>query len=68
MKLIPAVLVIANLTGCANYWDSQDPCQARTRGADYQRPSFCGAGSAGTTYVTRDFRTNNIITTTRSKP
>ena len=68
MKLIFIVLTVTNLTGCAAYWDSQDPCQARNRGADYQRPAFCGAGSGGTTYVTRDFRTNNIITTTRSRP
>ena len=69
MKRILMVLAITNLTACASYWDRLDPCQTRAelgRPAGYQMPSYCGAGSGGTTYVTRDFRTNNIITTTRS--
>jgi hypothetical protein len=69
MKPILAVLVLANLFGCASYWDRLDPCQTRAelgRPAGYQMPTYCGAGSGGTVYVTRDFRTNNIITTTRS--
>jgi hypothetical protein len=68
MRTIIILCIAATLSGCAAYWDSQDPCQARNRGEGYQRPTFCGAGSGGTTYVTRDFRTNNIITTTRSRP
>jgi hypothetical protein len=66
MKLIISACLSINLVGCASYWDSQDPCQASSRAADYRRPSFCGAGAGGTSYTTRDFYTNNIITTTRS--
>lgn len=65
MRTIIILCVATVLSGCAAYWDNRDPCQARMRDADYQRPTWCGAGSGGTTYVTRDFRTNAIITTTK---
>ena len=68
MRIIICFVIAISGTGCAAFFDSQDPCQARDRGAGYQRPTFCGAGSGGTVYVTRDFRTNTIVTTTRSRP
>lgn len=67
MKRILAMLVITNLTACASYWDRADPCQTRSelgRPPGYQAPSYCGASAGGYRSVTRDFRTNNIITTT----
>ena len=66
MFKIIIILAATVLSGCAAYFDSQDPCQAHNRPAGYQRPTFCGASAGGTTYVTRDFRTNNVIATTRS--
>jgi hypothetical protein len=69
MNKIILLIISINLTACASYWDRLDACQTRAelgRPAGYQAPSYCGAGSGGTVYVTRDFRTNNIITTTRS--
>lgn len=70
MKLIASLVLIANLMGCASYWDRQDPCQARAelnRPQGYQRPAWCGASAGGYRTVTRDFRTNNVITTSVTK-
>ena len=66
MKNLISIALILNLTACASYWDQQDPCQARAelnRPPGYQRPSWCGASAGGYRTVTRDFRTNNVITT-----
>ena len=41
-----AVILTITLTGCAGYWDRNDPCQTRAelnRPAGYQKPSWCGA-------------------------
>ena len=71
MKTILVVLALT-LTGCAqpprwlaNMYDNNDPCQSKGV-ANYQYPSFCGA-SAGTSYVTRDYRTGNYLTVTKAQ-
>lgn len=66
MRLVTGLVLVINLTACASYWDSRDPCQTGNKPQGYQMPNFCGAGS-GTTYYTRDYYTNRIITTTRTK-
>ena len=38
MKFILAIVTVC-LTGCATFYDSQDPCQREPY------PSFCGAGN-----------------------
>ena len=59
MKLLVSVCLLAVLSGCGTYgeplllsamFDSQDPCQSRNRGADYQKPNWCGA-SANRAYI-----------------
>lgn len=47
MKKILLLTAVTLLSGCstiAAFYDSQDPCQSRGR-ANYQYPSYCGAGS-----------------------
>ena len=65
-----AVLLLT-LSACATpprflaaLYDNADQCQTTNRGAGYQQPSYCGAGS-GTRYVTRDYRTGNYQTVTQ---
>lgn len=41
MKLILAVIAFC-LSGCASYYDSQDPCQREPY------PSYCGGGKLST--------------------
>ena len=54
MKKIALVFSAVMLTGCGTYgepillarmFDAQDSCQSRGR-PNYQRPDFCGAGTA----------------------
>ena len=66
-----AILLAVLLTGCAGnpprllaeFYDRQDPCQARNNGGNY--PSFCGAGNAST-YI-YDMRGNRIGYTKSAK-
>lgn len=65
------IILVLLLTGCAtpprwlaNMYDSNDPCQNYYRQANYQYPSWCGAGS-GKSYVTRDYNTNRPLAVTR---
>ena len=54
MKLIVSMCLLSTLVGCGTYgeplllsalFDSQDPCQTRNRGPNYQQPSYCGAAN-----------------------
>ena len=53
MKVLVLVISMLSLSGCAAYFDAQDPCQREPY------PSFCGAGMSstyiinGTTYNIR---------------
>lgn len=65
MKYILMAILIITQTACAtgvnilaSIYDKQDPCQS------INQPSWCGA-SSGKAYVTRDFRTNRAILTTK---
>ena len=65
------ILLTSLLTACAtppqflaNMYDSNDRCQNYYKRADYQQPSYCGAGS-GSKYVTRDYTTGRYLTTTK---
>lgn len=71
MKTIVIVLALF-LTGCATpprflaaMYDSNDPCQRTELIQTGQYPSFCGASKS--TYITRDYRTGNYLTTTRKQ-
>jgi len=44
MKVLILVISMLSLSGCAAYFDAQDPCQRQPY------PSFCGA-SMSTTYI-----------------
>jgi len=44
MKVLILVISMLSLSGCAAYFDAQDPCQREPY------PSFCGAGMS-TTYI-----------------
>ena len=65
MKTILVVLALT-LTGCASMYDSQDLCQNYYNKPNYEYPSHCGA-SAGTRYITRDYQTGRILTTTKAQ-
>lgn len=65
MKLIIIALSLG-LTACATpprflaeLYDSNDKCQRQVK------PDWCG--SSGPTYVTRDYRTGNYLTTTKAQ-
>lgn len=58
--------VVVTLSGCAAMYDSQDLCQNYYKQANYQYPQHCGA-SAGTRYITREYTTGRILTTTKAQ-
>lgn len=71
MKLV-LILLTVSLTGCANaprllaaMYDNNDPCQQTHLIATGQYPSWCGG--TGKTYVTRDYQTGRILTTTKAQ-
>jgi hypothetical protein len=73
MKTILMAVIVVNLTGCATpprflaaMYDNNDPCQQTHLIKTGEYPSFCGAGS-GTRYVTRDYQTGRILTTTKAQ-
>jgi hypothetical protein len=63
IKIVSLTAVIFLTTGCAAMYDAQDPCQKTHLIATGQYPSWCGGG--GAKYVTRDWRTNRALTTTK---
>lgn len=73
MKTILAVICFVALNGCATapsflaaMYDRNDPCQQTHLIKTGQYPSFCGAGN-GTRYVTRDYQTGRVLTTTKAQ-
>jgi hypothetical protein len=71
MKII-LMAVILTLTGCASpprflaaMYDNNDPCQKTHLIATGQYPTWCGG--TGKTYVTRDYQTGRILTTTKAQ-
>ena len=63
IKLVSLTVVMFLTSGCAAMYNAQDPCQKTHLIASGQYPSFCGGGS--TKYVTRDWRTNRALTSTK---
>lgn len=57
MKYILAIVTVC-LTGCATFYDSQDPCQQEPY------PSFCGAGElTQEEIIQRYYRERNEVDT-----
>lgn len=72
MKIL-LMAICLTLTACAQppkflaaMYNNNDPCQRVELIKTGQYPSFCGA-SSGKTYVTRDYRTGNYLTTTKAQ-
>lgn len=64
MKTSIFVFLFCSLTGCAQMYDRQDICQRTELIERGQYPSYCGGG---TRYVTRDYKTNRPLTTTKAE-
>ena len=72
MKTILMAVIVLNLTACASpprflaaMYDNNDPCQQTHLIKTGEYPGWCGG--SGTRYVTRDYQTGRILTTTKAQ-